>query len=59
MATATPVIQCAGECTVTIVHELPVLDWWLNMPLADGAAIAVAVSFCWAIGWFGRQLMRS
>lgn len=51
------VIQCAGACTVTVVHELalPVL----NLSTDDAALISSAVLLVWVVGYAFRMLIRT
>lgn len=50
------VIQCTGECTVHVVHELsfPVL----NLSVEDGHQIAGAILSVWAVAWGIRQVIK-
>lgn len=51
------IIQCATDCTVTVIHEfaLPVL----NMSTADAASISSAVLLVWVVGFSIRMLIRA
>ena len=51
------IIQCVGDCTVTVVHEfaLPLLD----LSLGDAAQISSAVLLVWAVGYGFRVLIRT
>ncbi|OJU91333.1 MAG: hypothetical protein BGO13_10905 [Burkholderiales bacterium 66-5] len=51
------IIQCATDCTVTVIHEfaLPVL----NMSTADAASISSAVLLVWVVGFSIRMLIRT
>ncbi|MGJ7527366.1 hypothetical protein [Variovorax sp. GB1P17] len=50
------VIQCAGQCTVTVVHQLhiPVLD----LTIEQGQLIGGAIVLVWAIAYCFRQVGR-
>ena len=50
------IIQCASDCTVTVVHEfsLPVLQ----LSAQQGAQIAIAIVAVWVVGWALRQVIR-
>lgn len=51
------IIECAGACTVTVVHEiaLPVL----SMSTEDAAMISGAVLLVWVVGYAFRVLIRT
>lgn len=51
------IIQCVGDCTVTVVHQfaLPVLD----MSTGDASVISGAVLLVWAAGFVFRALIRT
>lgn len=51
------VIQCASDCTITVVHEfaLPVLD----LSMGDAALITSAVLVVWAVGFAFRAVIRT
>ena len=51
------IIQCASDCTVTVVHQfaLPVLD----LSMSDAAQISSAVLLVWAVGFGFRCLIRA
>ena len=51
------IIQCASECTVTVVHEFafPILD----LSMADAAQISSAILLIWAVGFGFRCLIRA
>lgn len=51
------VIECAGACTVTVVHELSLPP--LQLSLEDGGAIAGAVLAVWAVGWGVRVVIQT
>lgn len=50
------VIDCAGACTVTVVHELSLPP--LQLTPAEGAQIAGAILLVWAAGWGIRMVIR-
>ena len=49
--------DCAGACTVTVVHELSLPP--LQLSASEGALIAGAVLAVWAVGWAFRMLIRT
>lgn len=51
------VIECAGQCTVTVVHEfaLPIL----NLTVEQGEQITWAVCLVWATAWAIRQVVSA
>lgn len=51
------IIQCATDCTVTVVHELalPVLD----LSMADAASISSAILLVWVVGYAFRMFIRA
>lgn len=51
------VIDCSTPCTVTVVHELSLPPFQLD--LAEGGAIAAAVIGVWVLGWAIRLVIRS
>lgn len=51
---ADQIITCSAECTVHIVHEVPLLD----LDVDQGAAIGTAILLVWAIAWGFRQVYR-
>lgn len=51
------IIECAGACTVTVIHELSLPP--LQLDAADGAAIASAILAIWALGWAFRVLIQT
>lgn len=51
------VIDCAGACTVTVVHELSLPP--LQLTAAEGAVIASAILAIWAMGWGFRVLIQT
>jgi hypothetical protein len=51
------VIECPTACTVTVIHELSLPPFQLDL---DGAAqIASAILAVWALGWAFRVLIRA
>lgn len=50
------VIQCDGQCTVTVVHELSLPP--LQLTAEEGAQIALAIGAVWIVGWAVRMLIR-
>ena len=57
MADPQQIIECAGACTVTVIHEfaLPVL----NLDTEAAASIGGAVLLVWAVGFGFRVLIRT
>lgn len=55
--TSPQTIECAGACTVTVIHELafPVL----SMSTEDAAQISSAVLLVWVVGYAFRILIRT
>lgn len=51
------VIECAGSCSVTVVHELALPP--LQLDAADAAQLAGAVLLVWATGYAFRVLIRT
>lgn len=51
------VIECTGSCTVTVVHELSLPP--LQLTLAEGGQIAVAIVGLWATAWAFRMFIRA
>lgn len=51
------VIECAGTCTVTVVHELSLPP--LQLTLEEGGQIAVAIVGVWVAAWAFRMLIRT
>ena len=51
------IIQCVGDCIVTVVHQfaLPVLD----LSLGDASLISGAVLLVWGTGFAFRALIRT
>ena len=50
------IIQCASDCTVTVVHELSLP--LLSLSPAEGAQIAGAVAAIWTLAWGFRVLIQ-
>jgi len=51
------VIDCAGACTVTVVHELSLPP--LQLTAEEGAQVAGAILLVWAAGFGVRMLARA
>lgn len=51
------IIDCAGTCTVTVIHELSLPPFQLD--ISDGASIAGAVLVVWGVGWAFRVLIQT
>lgn len=51
------VIQCAGSCTVTVVHELSLPP--LQLTPEEGAQIGGAILAVWAVAWCIRQAIKA
>lgn len=50
------IIQCASDCTVTVVHEISLPLF--NLTSEQGGQIAVAVAAVWSIAFLFRQAIR-
>lgn len=57
MADPQTIIDCAGACTVTVIHELSLPP--LQLSSEEGALIAGAVLAVWAVGWAFRMLIKT
>ena len=51
------VIDCAGACTVTVVHELAIPV--LNLSPAEAGNIGLAILGVWAVAFAFRTLIRT
>ncbi len=51
------IIECAGACTVTVIHQIsfPLFE----LTPEEGAQIAGAVLAVWAVGWAFRVLIQT
>lgn len=50
-------VTCGAACTVTVVHELSLPP--LQLTLAEGAQITLAIVSIWAIGFAFRLFVRT
>lgn len=51
------VIDCAGACTVTVVHELVFPPFQLTME--EAGQLALAIVGVWIVGWAVRMVMKA
>lgn len=49
------VIQCLGECTVTVVHQLAIPA--LNLTVEEAKQIGGGILLVWATAWVIRQVI--
>jgi hypothetical protein len=50
------VIQCASQCTVTVVHEISLPP--LQLTAAEGGQIVLAIGTVWAVAFGFRMVAR-